>query len=176
MRPIRIALTAAIATMLAGCARSEKPADTTAAMGGALDTAGAAAQAAADSARAAAPVAAMRTASAARVGKYLTDANGRSVYAFAKDQKNVSTCTDACAAAWPPLGASSPVSTDSSVKAAMLGTISRSDNKSQSTYNGLPVYYYEDDKQPGDIKGQGKNEFGGLWYLVSPSGQKITKK
>jgi predicted lipoprotein with Yx(FWY)xxD motif len=40
----------------------------------------------------------------------------------------------------------------------------------------MPVYYYEDDKQPGDIKGQGKNEFGGLWYVVSPGGQKITKK
>jgi predicted lipoprotein with Yx(FWY)xxD motif len=58
----------------------------------------------------------------------------------------------------------------------MVGAITRSDNTSQSTYNGMPVYHYEDDKKPGDITGQGKNEFGGLWYLVSPSGQRITRK
>ena len=33
--------------------------------------------------------------------------------------------------------------------------------------------YYEDDEHAGDIKGQGKNEFGGLWYLVSPNGDAI---
>ena len=175
MSPIRISCVAVIATMLVGCGRKDSTADTTAAAGGALDSAGTAARSAPDSA-AAAPAVALGTASAAGVGKYLTDANGRSVYVFMKDKKNVSTCADACAAAWPPVGASSVASTDSLVKSALVGTITRSDNRSQSTYNGMPVYYYEDDKKPGDIKGQGKNEFGGLWYVVSPSGQKITKK
>lgn len=176
MSPIRISCVAVIATMLVGCGRKDSTADTTAATGGGLDSAGTAAQAAPDTAAAAIPAVALATGSAAGVGKYLTDANGRSVYAFMKDKKNVSTCADACAAAWPPVGASSVASTDSLVKSAMVGTITRSDQRSQSTYNGIPVYYYEDDKKPGDIKGQGKNEFGGLWYVVSPSGQKITKK
>jgi predicted lipoprotein with Yx(FWY)xxD motif len=161
-----------VAGMLSGCARGEKTADT-AAVTSAPDTTA--------STTAPAPAAptvsvSINTSTAPKIGRYLTDANGRSLYVFLKDQKNVSTCVDACAAAWPPFAASSTTSTDSSVKAALVGTISRSDGKSQSTYNGMPVYYYEDDKKPGDITGQGKNEFGGLWYVVSPSGQRIEKK
>ena len=175
MSPIRISCVAVIATMLVGCARKDSTADSTAAAGGGVDSSGASARMPPDSASAAAPAVALGTATAAGLGKYLTDANGRSVYAFMKDKKNVSTCADACAAAWPPLGASSAGSTDLSVKSAMVGTVTRSDNKSQTTYNGMPVYYYEDDKQPGDIKGQGKNEFGGLWYVVSPNGQSVKR-
>ena len=160
--------------MLVGCARKDSTADTTAA-GTALDSSGAASQMAPDSATIAAPAVALGTDSTGGVGKYITDATGRSVYAFMKDTKNVSTCADACAAAWPPVGASTAASTDPSVKPPMVSVITRSDNKNQTTYNGLPVYYYEDDKQPGDIKGQGKNEFGGLWYVVSPSGQSVKR-
>jgi predicted lipoprotein with Yx(FWY)xxD motif len=172
--PIRISCVAVIATMLVGCGKKDSGADTTAA-GTAIDSSAAAAQPAADSAVAAAPAVALGTDSAGGVGKYITDASGRTVYAFMKDTKNVSTCADACAAAWPPLGASTAASTDASVKAAMVGVITRADNKNQTTYNGIPVYYYEDDKKPGDVKGQGKNEFGGLWYVVSPSGQSVKR-
>jgi predicted lipoprotein with Yx(FWY)xxD motif len=171
MNPIRISCAAVIAAMLAGCARSDSVADTTAASAGRVDSAGTAAQAV--PAPAVATEGAMRTANAAGVGRYLTDANGRALYVFLKDQKSVSTCMDTCAAAWPPFGASSPASKDSIVEAAMVGTINRSDNRSQSTYNGLPLYYYGDDKKPGDIKGHGKNEFGDWWYLLSANGRKL---
>lgn len=174
MSPIRISCLALIVTTIVGCARKDSAADSTAA--GSRDTAGVGARAAPDSAATVAPAITLRTDSVANLGKFITDASGRSVYVFMKDTKNTSTCVDACAAAWPPLGASTAASTDPSVKAAMVSVITRSDNKNQTTYNGMPVYYYEDDKKPGDIAGQGKNEFGGLWYVVSPSGQKITKK
>jgi predicted lipoprotein with Yx(FWY)xxD motif len=177
MNPIRVSCAAVIATMLAGCARSDKPADTTAAgLAASADSAGLALPAPPAPAAAVVLVGAMRTASAPSVGRYLTDANGRSLYAFASDQKTVSTCADACAVAWPPFAASSPASTDTSVTAALVGTINRSDGRSQTTYNGWPVYSYEDDKKPGDIKGQGKEEFGGFWYLLSPRGQKIATR
>ena len=175
MSPIRIACAAGIATMLVACARKDSASDTTLASSTTVDSS-AAPTTAASTPAATAPAVALGTASSTSVGRYLADANGRSVYVFMKDKKNVSTCADACAAAWPPFAASSAVSTDSSMKSAMVGTITRSDNRSQTSYNGMPLYYYEDDKQPGDIEGQGKNEFGGLWYVVSPSGQKITKK
>ena len=170
MSPIRISSVAVIAAMLVGCGRKDSTADTTAATGG-LDSAATAAQA-----PPVAPAFALGTASTTNLGRFITDANGRSLYVFMLDQKNVSKCADACAAAWPPVPTSSVASTDSSVKSSLVGSITRSDNKSQATYNGMPVYYYEDDKKPGDIDGQGKNEFGGLWYVVSPTGQKITKK
>jgi predicted lipoprotein with Yx(FWY)xxD motif len=174
--PIRIASVAVIATMLAGCARKDSASDTTAATSSTAYSSASTAPAASSSAPAATPAVALGTASSTNVGRYLADANGRSVYVFMKDKKDVSTCVDACAAAWPPFDAGSAASTDSSLKSGMVRTIARSDNRSQTTYNGMPLYYYEDDKQPGDIKGQGKNEFGGLWYVASPNGQKITKK
>ena len=115
----------------------------------------------------------LSTASAASVGQYLTDGKGRAVYMFVIDGKDMSACTDACAAAWPPLPPSAPRRAGLTVRRQMIGAIDRSDNRRQTTYNGMPVYYYEDDEHPGDIKGQGKNEFGGLWYLVSPDGNAI---
>jgi len=164
-----------IAAMLVGCARKDGTSDTTLATSG-VDSSGAAPSAASSSAPATGPSLALGTASTTSLGRYLTDANGRSVYVFSKDKKDVSTCADACAAAWPPFAAGSTPATDSSIKSAMVRTITRSDNRSQTSYNGMPLYYYEDDKKSGDIEGQGKNEFGGLWYVVSPSGQRITKK
>jgi predicted lipoprotein with Yx(FWY)xxD motif len=40
----------------------------------------------------------------------------------------------------------------------------------QVTINGMPIYYYSKDQAAGDITGQG---VGGVWYLVSPSGEMI---
>ena len=118
--------------------------------------------------------ASLSTASAPNVGPYLTDAAGRAVYMFVLDDRNVSRCSGACAAAWPPLPPSSAAGdAKAAVRGEMIATITRSDRRPQVEYNGMPVYHYEDDEERGDIKGHGKNEFGGLWYLVSPNGNAI---
>ena len=115
---------------------------------------------------------AVKTAFTVGIGDHLADANGRSLYMFAVDARQLSRCMDACAVAWPPFaGAAS--SADAKVSQPMLGAIDRADQRRQSTYNGMPLYYYEDDKKAGDIEGQGKEEFGGRWYLVSPDGQPL---
>ena len=170
-----------VAMVLVGCTRNDRKADTVSSAGDVEASTPSASAPAAGSARTNDPAAvtagavSTRTASVAGVGKFLTDAGGRAVYMFERDGKNVSMCmlSDGCARAWPPLAAAAPASADSSVQVSMLGMIVRSDNGRQATYNGMPLYYYEDDKKPGDIEGQGKNEFGGLWYLVSPSGVAI---
>jgi predicted lipoprotein with Yx(FWY)xxD motif len=172
MGPTRIACAAIAATMLAACARTENTADTTAA-NARVDSATTTTHTTADTAKTATS-SGLATSSGAP-GRHLTDANGRTVYMFVHDKKNVSTCTAACAAAWPPFSSGSTATTDSAVKSAMVGTITRSDNRNQTTYNGMPLYYYEDDKKAGDTKGQGKNEFGGLWYVVSPGGKRLVK-
>jgi hypothetical protein len=59
------------------------------------------------------------------------------------------------------------------VDAALLGTSTRSDGKSQLTYNGHPLYRYAGDGAAGDTNGQGLTDFGGGWDVVSPAGQKI---
>ena len=115
----------------------------------------------------------LSSASARSVGRYLTDANGRAVYMFVIDSKNFSACTGACAGAWPPLSPPAALSGNAPVQAELIGRITRSDGRAQVTYHEMPIYYYHGDERPGDIKGQGKNAFGGLWYLVSPDGVPI---
>jgi predicted lipoprotein with Yx(FWY)xxD motif len=46
-----------------------------------------------------------------------------------------------------------------------LGTITRDDKSLQVTYNGLPLYYFKNDKAPGDTTGQG---VGNAWSVVKP--------
>jgi predicted lipoprotein with Yx(FWY)xxD motif len=59
------------------------------------------------------------------------------------------------------------------VDASLLGTITRDDGTMQVTYNGWPLYFFHEDAAAGDTNGQGIDEFGGLWWLVSPAGEAI---
>jgi hypothetical protein len=61
----------------------------------------------------------------------------------------------------------------SGVQASLLGTINRSDNTTQVTYNGHPLYYYSGDSQAGQQNGQGLNNFGAAWFVVAPAGGKV---
>jgi hypothetical protein len=55
----------------------------------------------------------------------------------------------------------------------LLGTTRRSDGKLQVTYHGHPLYFFAEDKQAGQVKGEGTNFFGGKWWAVSPAGTKV---
>ena len=57
-----------------------------------------------------------------------------------------------------------------------FGTTTRTDGKVEVTYGGHPLYYFMQDKAAGDVKGQGINGFGALWWVVSPSGAAIEVK
>jgi predicted lipoprotein with Yx(FWY)xxD motif len=109
-------------------------------------------------------------------GQYLTDGKGRSLYRFAADTGNTSTCYGPCAAAWPPLVTAGKPTAGPGVNAADLSTTNRSDGTKQVTYFGHPLYLYTADTAPGMTNGQGLNNLGGLWWLVSPSGSNITSK
>lgn len=107
-------------------------------------------------------------------GTYLTDGSGRTVYLWVKDGKNSSSCSGACASAWPPVPASGTVTASGGAVASDLGSITRSDGSKQVTYDGHPLYYYSGDSSPGQTAGQGSNSFGAKWWLVAPSGSMIT--
>jgi predicted lipoprotein with Yx(FWY)xxD motif len=53
-----------------------------------------------------------------------------------------------CAKEWPPLTTKGAPVAGSGVNAALLSTTSRTDGTTQLTYNGHPLYYYDDDKGP----------------------------
>lgn len=107
-------------------------------------------------------------------GTYLSNQSGRAVYLWVADTSDSSTCSGACAAAWPPVTTKGTPRASGSVQASDLGTTRRSNGTLQVTYNGHPLYYYAGDSGAGETNGQGNNGFGAKWWLVAPSGSAIT--
>ena len=104
------------------------------------------------------------------LGRALVDANGRTLYLFEADGPNLSKLPAAGLAEWPPLTTTVKPRATGGATAAAIGTISAAGGKTQVTYNGHPLYYFAGDHNPGDTNGQGLNEFGALWYALTPVG------
>lgn len=98
------------------------------------------------------------------IGSYLADEKGMALYLFKKDTNGVSACTGSCVEKWPLFSAGT-VTVPGSLKSADFGVITREDGKKQTTYRGLPLYYFFKDKASGDTLGQGVNN---VWYIVAP--------
>lgn len=92
--------------------------------------------------------------------------NGMTVYTFANDVKDSgkSACSGGCATKWPPLTVpAGGKPTAGSGASGTLATITRDDGTLQVTYNGLPLYFFQNDKAPGDALGVYTN-----WAAVKP--------
>ena len=150
----------AIALIAAGCGGGGSGASTTSAGYGA-GTAARTAQAP--------TVGAKKTA----LGTILVDGQGRTLYLFEKDKGTASTCSGACASIWPPLTTDAKTVAGRGLAAGKLGTVKRSDGKTEVTYAGHPLYTYAGDAKPGDTAGQGVDQFGAEWYVLAPTGHKI---
>jgi predicted lipoprotein with Yx(FWY)xxD motif len=111
---------------------------------------------------------------AGSAGAFLTAGSGRAVYLWAADGMNMSACSGACAAVWPPVPATGTLTATGGAKASDLGTITRSDGTKQVTYDGHPLYYFVGDSAAGQTNGQASDNFGAKWWLVASSGAKIT--
>jgi len=109
-----------------------------------------------------------------KLGKVLVNSKGRTLYVFQADQGTTSACTDACATNWPPLENATPKA-GKGAKASLVSTATRADGTTQVVYNGHPLYTFQADTKAGNTNGQGVTAFGGLWYVVSPAGNQITK-
>ena len=107
------------------------------------------------------------------LGTFLVDAKGRALYLWDADHGSKSTCSGACAQAWPPLTTAAMPKASGAVKASLLGTTTRSDGSREVTYAGHPLYYFEGDTMPGQTTGQGNDGFGSPWWVVSPAGKAI---
>lgn len=114
------------------------------------------------------------TTASASAGTFLTSGSGHAVYLFTKDTGGKSSCTGACAGAWPPVTTAGSPTASGGAKASGLGTITRSDGTKQVTYDGHPLYYFSGDSGAGVASGQGLNAFGAKWWLVSPGGGDVT--
>ena len=107
------------------------------------------------------------------LGRILVDSRGITLYDFVKDKGKTSVCYGACAALWPPLITQGRPVAGTGVRASLLGTTKRKDGKLEVTYGGHPLYYFVSDRKPGQTTGQGVNQFGGLWWVLSRAGKEI---
>ena len=87
----------------------------------------------------------------------VASSNKMTVYTFDKDVKDsgVSACTGQCLVNWPALTMTAgDVPTGGAGVGGKLATIVRTDNgATQVTYDGLPLYFFINDKAPGDANG-----------------------
>jgi predicted lipoprotein with Yx(FWY)xxD motif len=101
------------------------------------------------------------------LGQFLVGSDGMTLYLFSRDTLNESVCSDQCATNWPPLTVESADSLSAGDGVpGELGTIEREDGTLQVTYNGMPLYYWNEDTAAGDANGQGR---GNVWWVIPPS-------
>jgi predicted lipoprotein with Yx(FWY)xxD motif len=140
---------------------------------GGNDDGGSGAAAPAAPATTAAPAAGGTTVAVAsgKLGDILVDGEGRTLYAFTKDQGDKSACSGQCADNWPALTGTATAGTG--VQASLLSSSMQASGDSQVTYDGHPLYYFAGDAKPGDVNGQG---VGSVWFAVSADGELVKQK
>lgn len=102
-----------------------------------------------------------------QLGQFLVGTNGMTVYMFSNDTLDTSNCYERCAENWPPLlvrNADSLVVPDG--LPGELGVTQRTTGTFQVTYNGMPLYYWWQDVNRGDTRG---NAVGNVWWVVPPA-------
>ena len=94
-------------------------------------------------------------------GKVLVDAKGMTLYTLDRDKGDgKSACNGQCATNWPPFVAPA----DAHDMGAWT-VVTRDDGAKQWAYKGKPLYNWKDDKKPGDVDGDGRNN---VWHIAAP--------
>jgi predicted lipoprotein with Yx(FWY)xxD motif len=96
---------------------------------------------------------------------FLVDAAGMTLYISTNDNPGKSNCDANCRMQWLPLLVSGKLIAGKDVTPNKLGLVTLSDGSRQATYNGQPLYYYFEDINAGDVKGQGMD---GVWFTATP--------
>jgi predicted lipoprotein with Yx(FWY)xxD motif len=156
---VRAALLAALAVALAACGGAEGEGSGTAA------TAAPATTAAQETSGTTVAVA------NSKLGDILVDGEGRTLYAFTKDQGDQSACSGECATNWPALTGTATAGTGA--QASLLSTATQASGTDQVTYDGKLLYHFAGDAKPGDTNGQG---VGTVWFAVAADGALVKEK
>jgi predicted lipoprotein with Yx(FWY)xxD motif len=111
------------------------------------------------------PIDTVKTASSP-LGTILVDSQGKTLYYFANDvpASGTSSCNGQCAVVWPVFSTGA-ITVSSPLDLADFGTITRTDGTKQTTYYGWPLYYYQADTKPGDVKGENVLD---TWFVIKP--------
>lgn len=103
-------------------------------------------------------------------GDILVGPTGMTLYLFTRDEEAKTNCYEGCAFRWPPLmGGFEPMAGVMPMAAegvsGKLDVIVRDDGGHQVSYNGQPLYYWINDRVPGDASGQNVGE---VWFVLNP--------
>ncbi|WP_410588854.1 SCO0930 family lipoprotein [Amycolatopsis sp. lyj-23] len=103
------------------------------------------------------------------LGPVLADAEGHTLYRYAKDtaEPSKSTCAGPCATTWPPLVSDGPALA-AGAGSGLVGEVTRPDGRKQVTVAGWPVYRYAKDTGPGIALGRDVAD----WAPITPAGGK----
>jgi predicted lipoprotein with Yx(FWY)xxD motif len=100
------------------------------------------------------------------LGAFLTDRYGKTLYVFTKDTSGTSACIGTCPTNWPPFEGGTIVA-PSLLKSSDFGTVTRDDGLRQTSFMGMPLYYFAKDATPGVTGGEGVIN---SWYVANISG------
>ncbi|MGP0029042.1 MAG: hypothetical protein ACLPVF_00885 [Acidimicrobiales bacterium] len=101
-------------------------------------------------------------------GTFLALKNGDTIYRLATDPLNKSTCSGACAKAWPPVLLASGQAKPAGDGVSGLGSIARARGARQVTYKGVPLYLFIGDHKAHQVNGNIKDTWG-QWWVVNPA-------
>jgi predicted lipoprotein with Yx(FWY)xxD motif len=102
------------------------------------------------------------------LGTVLVDGRGMTLYELSADGQDSSTCSTQCLQFWPAVHPA-----EAGKLSVTTGKTATPDGTAIATVAGHPVYTFSQDQQPGDLNGEGVNEFGGVWHAVSPTGEPV---
>lgn len=91
----------------------------------------------------------------------IMDAKNMALYTYDRDTTpGKSSCNGMCLMNWPALKAS-----DTDKDMGDWTVVTRDDGSKQWAYKGKPLYYYVQDKAPGEVTGDGR---GMVWHVAKP--------
>ncbi len=95
----------------------------------------------------------------------LTANNGLTLYSLSVEKNGKFICKGSCLEDWHPLVVAAGVKPAGPVS---LGTVKRPDNgMRQVTFEGRPLYTFDEDSKKGDAKGEGIEDVG-TWHAARP--------
>jgi predicted lipoprotein with Yx(FWY)xxD motif len=114
----------------------------------------------------------IRTVNNSLYGRLLTTSGRYTLYAFC------TTATENCKhgrteKGWTPLIAHGRLAAADGVKQSRLGTRKLADGARQVTYYGQPLYRDRADRKPLEVKGEGRRQGNGAWYVVGVYGEPL---
>jgi predicted lipoprotein with Yx(FWY)xxD motif len=94
----------------------------------------------------------------------LVNLGGRTLYSLSAEKNGRFICTDAyCRSPWTPLVVPRGT-TPTGIRS--LDVVRRPDGREQVRFRGLPLYTFNEDRKPGDVKGNGFRDVG-IWRAAT---------